>query len=97
MLGCDRPAAVRASRRKRSRDSTLGGEVRRQQLDRDQAVQGHVAREEHDAHAAATQLALDRVAARQHLLEGEELGAEPRGHGEKVTPGALSSAAGSWR
>ncbi len=48
-------------------------ELRRQELDRDEAVERHVAREEHDAHAAAAQLALDGVAAGEDLLEREEL------------------------
>jgi hypothetical protein len=86
MLGCERPAAVRASRRKRSRE----------QLDRDQAIQRHVPREQHDAHAAPAQLALDRVAAREDLLERQELRADGGGHAQNLThegarPGPLDA------
>jgi hypothetical protein len=58
----------------------LGGQRRRQQLDRDGAVQRHVARQEDDAHAAAAELAVERVAAGDGGLEVEELGGEG-GHG----------------
>ncbi len=52
----------------------LPGHVGRQQLDRDETVQLDVARQKDDAHAAAPQLTLQRVAADHRLLEGEELG-----------------------
>ena len=54
----------------------LGGarEVRRQDLDGDVAIELHVAREVDDAHAAAAELALERVLAGQGGLQVEELG-----------------------
>ena len=44
------------------------GEYRRQQLDGHQPVECEVPRQEHDAHAAAAQFALDGVAAGHGLL-----------------------------
>ena len=55
-------------------------EVRREQLDRDRAVERHITGEQHDPHAASAELALDRIAAGEQLLEGEEFGADRRGH-----------------
>src|SRR5439155_27247089 len=57
-----------------------GGEVRRKHLDRDGAVERHIAGQQHDAHAAAAELALDRIAAGEQLLEGQEFGADRGGH-----------------
>src|SRR5207302_9899951 len=57
-----------------------GGEVRRKQVDGDGAVERHIAGQEHDAHAAAAELALDRIAAGEQLLEGQEFGADRGGH-----------------
>ncbi len=63
---------------KRRDPGELGGE----QLDRHRAVQGEVAGQEHDAHAAAAQLPLDREPPRHRILEGEELGGRRAGwHG----------------
>ncbi len=56
-------------------------EVRREQLDRDRAVERHITGEQHDPHTATAKLALDRIAAGEQLLEGEEFGADRRGHG----------------
>jgi hypothetical protein len=71
MCGCESPAAVRASRRKRSRASDAR-EVRREHLDGDVAVELHVAREVDDAHPAAAELALEGVLAGEGRLELEE-------------------------
>src|SRR5207237_1665561 len=57
-----------------------GGEVRRGQLDGDRAVERHIAGQEHDPHAAPAELALDRIAAGEQLLEGQEFGADRGGH-----------------
>src|SRR5207302_10497213 len=59
-------------------------EVRRKQLDRDRAVERHVAGQEHDPHAASDELALDRIAAGEQLLEGQEFGADRGRHGCSV-------------
>jgi len=56
-------------------------EVRREQFDRDRAVERHITGEQHDPHTASPELALDRIAAGEQLLEGEEFGADRRGHG----------------
>src|SRR5438034_10843328 len=53
----------------------------REQLDRDGAVERHITGEQHDPHTASSELALDRIAAGEQLLEGEEFGADRRGHG----------------
>ena len=57
-----------------------GREVRREQLDGDRAVERHIAGQQHDAHTAAAELALDRIAAGEQLLEGQEFGADRGGH-----------------
>ena len=62
-----RGGSVRAS-------AGIAGERRRQQLDGDQAIELHLVREIHDAHAAATELPIDRVASGEGLLEREEHG-----------------------
>ena len=74
MCGCESPAAVRASRRNRSRDVGGAREVRREHLDGDVAVELHVAREIDDPHPAAAELALERVLAGERRLELEEIG-----------------------
>ena len=56
------------------------GEVRREHLDGHVAIELHVAREVDDAHAAAAELALERVLAGQGGLQVEELGGV-MGHG----------------
>jgi hypothetical protein len=61
----------------------VAGEVRGQDLDGDVAIELHVAREVHDAHAAAAELALERVFAGQGSLEVKELGGWMR-HAAKI-------------
>ena len=48
-------------------------ELRRQKLDRHRALEGDVVGEEDDAHAAAAELTLDRVAAGDGVLERPKL------------------------
>src|SRR5206468_364749 len=55
-------------------------EVWREQLDRDRPVERHITGEQHDSHTASPELALDRIAAREQLLERQEFGADRRGH-----------------
>ena len=75
----------------------LGGlrrEVRREQLDRDRAVERHITGEQHDPHTASPELALDRIAAGEQLLEGQEFGADRRAHVPvilRVEPRCVSS------
>src|SRR5438034_7412594 len=47
-------------------------ELRRQQFDRDQTIEPHFAREIHNAHAAASELALERVSSGDSFLKREE-------------------------
>ena len=49
----------------------VGGEVRRQRLDRDEPVELDVAREVDDAHAAAADLALELVLAGERVGEAQ--------------------------
>ena len=49
-----------------------GGQRRREELDGHEPVEGEVARQEHDAHPAATEHALDGVAAGHGLLQRQE-------------------------
>jgi hypothetical protein len=55
--------------------------ARREELDRYQAVKPDLAREIDDAHPAATQLSLQRVASGHRGLKGNELLVETFGHG----------------
>ena len=73
MWGCCRRAASRISRRKRSGPSS-GGDLRVQHLERDRPVVPEVVRQVDRGHAAATQLALHRVAVRQGNQTGSEVG-----------------------
>src|SRR6185295_17622534 len=52
----------------------VGGEIRRQNLDRDVAIEPHVAREVDDPHSATAELALERVLTGQGGLQIEEFG-----------------------
>ena len=70
MCGWFSAATARASRSKRSRDSRIVGDVRRQDLDRDRAVEPRVARLVDLAHAAGAE--------RRH----DFVGAEPAAGGE---------------
>ena len=72
MFGCESFAASRASRRKRSRSAGIRRALGRQQLDRDQAIEVHLVREVHDAHATASELAVDRIATGYGGLERKE-------------------------
>jgi hypothetical protein len=58
----------------------LLGQPAGEQLDRHQAVERHVPRQEDDPHSAAAQLALDGVAARQQLLQRQEIGTDRLRH-----------------
>ena len=63
---------MRASRRNRSRTSARWRERARQHLDRHEPVELNFAREVDDAHAAAAELALERVLAGYRFLEANE-------------------------
>ena len=63
------PPAARVSRMNRSRTDRVGGELRRQRLDRDEPVEPAIAREVDDAHAAAPDHFLDRVLRRDGFGE----------------------------
>ena len=64
----------------------VGCESRGQDLDRHRPVERHVARQQHDAHAAAAQLALDGVTAGEQLLQWQQGGVE-HGHKERQRRG----------
>ncbi len=66
-------------------------EVRREQLDRDRAVERHIPREQHDPHAASPELALDGIAAGEHLLKSQQFGADRRGHDSRALRAARRS------
>ncbi len=72
MLGWERRAAVRASRRNRSRSSGRAASVGREELDGDRAVERDVAGQVDDAHPAASQLPIERVASGDGVLQFEE-------------------------
>ena len=88
MFGCDSRAAVCASRMNCSRRSGDVGELRRQHLDRDLAREPNLAREIHDAHAAAAELALERVLAGERGLKLDEEVVWGRSSGGRSAGGA---------
>jgi hypothetical protein len=88
----------------------VGGPLARQHLDRDRPLEPEVARQQHDAHAAAPELALDRVLApedRRQLRELRVVEARARlgrGGGEAHRPDAIrpdnspqKTSRGKWR
>ena len=70
MFGWSSRAAVRASRRKRSRPSRDSAALGRQHLDRDLAVERELAGQVDRAHAAAPEQALDPVLESDRRFEG---------------------------
>ena len=76
--------------------SERAGERLGQHLDRDEPIELDFAREVHDAHAAAAELALERVLAGDRFLEVDELSIE---HASSYGPkrNGLRVGAAIWR
>ena len=78
-MSADEREIVELGREDAAARDGIGGEGGRQDLDGDRPLEGDVAGQQHDPHAAPAELALDRVAAGEQVLQRQERGVE-RGH-----------------